>query len=136
MANVTNYASGEVIANRNGMNNAGFPSTGVLVAEYDASKGGAGIGDTVDIAVLPAGTIVNSAVLEVVTVDGATVAVGSAAGDAYVAATAAGSAGMTLGAGADLGTLLAAESTLRLTVSVAAADTLKCKVYLDVTVVG
>lgn len=136
MANVSNYDGGMSIAAGNGMNNAAFPSTGVLVAEYDAAKGGAGIGDTVDIAVLPAGTVVNSVVMEVVTVDGCSVAVGSAAGDAFVAATAAGSAGMTLGAGADVGSLVAAETTLRLTVSVAAADTLKVKVYADITVVG
>lgn len=136
MANITTYNGGMVIAAGNGMNNAGFPSTGVLVAEYDAAMGGAAIADTVDIANIPAGTIINSVVLEVLTTDGATVAVGTGGGAALVAATATGSAGMTLGAGLGIGTLISAATTLRLTVSVAEADTLKCKVYVDMTVVG
>ena len=134
MANQTTYDSGEVITKRNGMNAAGFPATTVLVAEYDAALGGAASGDTADIAVIPAGCIINNVVLKVITVDGCSVAVGSGAGGAYVAATAAGSAGLTLGAGAQIGQLISAATTLRLTFSVAAADTVKLRVFVDITV--
>lgn len=141
MANYTTYGGGEVIANKAGANAAGYPATTVLVAEFDASKRNLATGDTVDIASLPNGVVVNSVVLEVVTADagGGSIAVGTSAGTpaALVAATAVASAGRTLGAGAGVGTLIEeADDTIRLTASVAGMTTLKCKVYADVTILG
>lgn len=137
MANFTTYEGGEVIANGNGMNNAGFPSTGVMVAEFDASKRNLAISDTVDIATIPAGTIVNSVVMEVLALDAASIAVGGSGGSAYVATTVVDTVGETfLGAGAQIGELTTAETQLRLTATVAAADTAKVRVYVDMTVIG
>lgn len=140
MANHTTYNSGEVIANRNGSNAAGYPATTVIVAEFDAADRNVPAGDTVDICDLPAGAIINNVVLEVVNTDagGGTLAVGDTAGDsAYVAATALGSATKVKGAGAQIGELTTAATLgIRLTGATATVTTAKVRVYVDITVTG
>jgi hypothetical protein len=142
MANYTTYSNGDTIANANGANAAGYPATTVMVAEFDASKRNMAIDDTADVMTLPEGTVVNSCLLEVITGEtDVNVELGTADDpNGFLTSTDCDTAGIKVGtpAAADLGTATvhAGDKPLRVTVITAAADTLKIKVYLDVTIVG
>lgn len=140
MATFSTYEGGEVIANGNGLNNAGFPSTGVLVAEFDASKRNLILANTdvAEIADIPAGTVINSVVVEVVSADAGGATLEIDAGATPVAnAQAVAATGLTAGA-ITAPTLVAAGGKLTVALTAASGNltTAKIRVFMDVTIVG
>lgn len=134
MAEITAYRDGAPIVRSAGSNIAGVPGYAVYtnVVEADRIDGGAAAADTVVVMSIPAGMLVQSVVVEVVTGEPTvTISVGDAADpDGWVAAaTAIASAGYVLGGGAfaAAGKLYTADTDLIITPAAAsmAAATLR-----------
>lgn len=140
MATFTTDTTGASLALGNGANAAGFPAQTVIVATFDAAKRGLAAGDTAEIFTVPANTIINNVVADVLTVDDATHVynVGTLTDpDGFVVGDAADATGKTVGAGALVGTLLTtADSLVVEAATLDPLDTLKVTVYIDCTILG
>lgn len=140
MATYTTYVGGEVVANGSGGNAAGFPMRTVLTGVFDTSLRNLAAADVLEVVKIPAGTLVESVLLEVLTVDATqTVNVGDGADpDGYVAAADAAVLGTVLGAGALAGgKFYAAADTIDVEVpATKALDTLKGRIIVACTIVG
>ena len=142
MANYTTYGDASP-TNTGGSNYAGAPVQTVFVGEYDASKRTltSSGSDTAEIMTLPANCVVRGATVEVLTVDGTgNILVGTVANeDGFVTASEAADAAALVtyvGAGALLNVDIAAEVAVTIAPSTADLDTLKCRVILEVTILG
>ena len=141
MPNYTTYLSGEVIAKKAGMKDAGFGANTVLLAEFDASKRNLDAADTVDIATIPKGLYIRNMFIEVLTADATqTIDVGDASDtDAFVdgaSLATAGSLAIGLGVAAG-GKLYTTATTLRCAVPAGGSlDTAKFRIHADVLQIG
>ena len=144
MAVQTTYNDGTLIAAASGGNHAGSPCRTVITGVYDATRLNVVSGDSIPVINIPAGTIVENVVLEVVTGQATvTFAIGLTGGttDGYLAATTVATAG-TKTAGttgtyiADgVGDLYATADQLDLLVGAATASTCVIKVHAICTIV-
>jgi len=144
MATFNTYDKGDTTIGGGG-NAAGYPGATALVGEFDASRRNLAAADIVEIITVPAGTIVNSVVYEVITGDATmTMDVGDGVDpNGYVAAADVATAGNTgVGGGAlaiavGPGKYYAAADTIDITVPATKAyDTLRVKVTAFCSVVG
>lgn len=143
MATYTTYTDGSTIAAGSGGSYAGSPCRTVLTGVYDATRRNTTAADVIEVLRIPAGTVVENVVLEVVTIEASatpTIAVGDGSGtSSWVGATTTATAGKTLGAGAYVaagGKFYAAADTLDLLIPTGdAATTLVCKVHAICSIV-
>lgn len=141
MASQATYTNGEVIAASSGGNYAGTPARTILTGVYDAARLNVVSGDVIPVVNIPAGTLIENVILEVLTGQ-ATVTLGlgktgTTAG--YLAATAVTTAGTkTPGTVASLivaaGDYISAAGTVDLLVGGATASTVKVRVHVICTI--
>lgn len=143
MAVISTYTNGESIAAASGGNYAGAPARTVLTGIYDSTRKNAAsaTSDTVPLVTIPAGTLVENVILEVVTGQATvTFAVGKTGSTAgYLAATGVATAGTkTAGTSAALvtagGDFFAAAGTIDLLVAGANATAVVVKVHVICTI--
>lgn len=151
MTAYTTYTDGTTIAAGSGGNHAGTPARTVLTGVYDASKRNMVAADTAAVLNIPAGTIVEKVVLEIITAEATsaqTISVGdsdgtsswvsavnssAAAGTKYLGA---GAYAIATGTSATNGKLYSAADTLDLLVPTSmVTTTFKCKVHAICTIV-
>lgn len=143
MATYTTYTDGTNIAAGSGGNYAGSPCRTVLTGTYDATRRNTTAADVIEVLNIPAGTVVENVVLEVITIEATatpTIAVGDGGGTtSWVGATSTATAAKTLGAGAYVvagGKFYAAADTIDLVIPAGdAATTLVCKVHAICSIV-
>jgi len=140
----TTYTNGEVVAAASGGSYSGAPCRTVLTGYYDATRRNMTVdGDTMAVLNIPAGTIVENVVLEVITAEATatpTISVGDGNGtSSWVSGASTATAAKILGAGAYVaagGKLYATADTLDLLMPAGDdATTLVCKVHAICTIV-
>lgn len=143
MATYTTYTDGTVIAAGSGGNYAGSPCRTVLTGIYDATRRNTTAADVVEVLNIPAGTLIESVILEVITIEATatpTISVGDGNGtSSWVSGASTATAAKILGAGAYVvagGKFYAAADTLDLLLPAGdAATTLVCKVHAVCSIV-
>jgi len=137
MTAYTTYADGTTIAPPVGSGvYASAPGPLILDVVYDASKRNAAIADVITVANIPAGAVITSAVVQVVTVDagGGTLTLGDAgSANGWHTAQALNAAGKFIAAGAYIvagGKLIAANTPVTMTGATAAVTTAKVRIQL------
>ena|SRR3990167_1092041 len=140
----TTYTDGTVVAAASGGNYAGTPVRTVLTGHYDSTRRNMTVdGDTMEVVNIPAGTVIESVVLEVITAETSatpTINVGDGTDpNGWVAGAATDAVAKLLGAGAYVaagGKLYATADTLDLEMPTGDdATTLVCKVHVICTIV-
>jgi len=140
----TTYTDGEVVAKASGGNYAGAPVRTVLTGYYDSTRRNMTVdGDTMEVVNIPAGTLIESVILEVITAETSatpTIDVGDGTDpNGWVAAASSATIAKLLGAGAYVvagGKFYATADTLDIAMPTGDdATTLVCKIHVICTIV-
>lgn len=140
----TTYTDGTVVAAGSGGNYAGSPVRTVLTGTYDATRRNMTVdGDTMEVLNIPAGTLIESVILEVITAETTatpTISVGDGNGtSSWVSGASTATIAKLLGAGAYVvagGKFYATADTLDILMPAGDdATTLVCKIHAVCTIV-